>query len=234
LLGAVGNVLWIASFAVEVYILVRALASRDFLRYLSLNLFVAAMALKEVCDYFVYRQYGVHSPQYAYSYYYGDALLTVLMYLTIMHLYYQVFREMHFGKYVRGATVLMLALTAVFSYAVIQSNTDHLSGRFAVEMSQNLYFVGLVLTYLLWVAVFKLRETRARLVQLVLALGIYFSATAALFAFRNMFSSLLPLDLFVSQFVGALLPMAWAYTFTKVPESARLAPQTLAGAMSHR
>ena len=36
------------------------------------------------------------------------------------------------------------------------------------------YFVGVVLTYLLWGAILKLRETRTRLIQLVLALGDLF------------------------------------------------------------
>jgi hypothetical protein len=232
--GAFIYAIWILSFALEVYIVVRSLVHKDFRRYLSLNLFVGAMAARDVAAFFVQMHYGFTSLQYRYTYYYTDALLTILMYLTIAYLYFEVFREMHFGKYVRGATVLLLAGTALLSYALVQSNTDHLTGRFVVEMSQNMYFVGLVLTYLLWVAVFKLRETRARLVQIVLALGIYFSATAALYAFRNMFTSFHLLDLYVSQLVGALLPMAWAYTFSKVPENARLVPQTLAGVVSHR
>lgn len=232
--GVIGNFLWVASFAVEVYILARALVCKDFRKYLSLNLFVGAMALKEVSDFVVFREFGLRSPQYMYSYYYGDALLTVLMYLAIMHLYYEVFREMNMGKYVRGATVTLLAGTALFAYAVVQSNTGNLTSRFVVELSQDMYFVGLVLTYLLWVAVFKLRETRARLVQLVLALGIYFSATAALYALRNLFPPLHDMALFLSQFVGTLLPVAWAYTFTRVPEESRLVPETLAGATSRQ
>ncbi|MDE3137899.1 MAG: hypothetical protein KGL59_15065 [Acidobacteriota bacterium] len=226
--------IWILSFALEVYIVVRSLVHKDFRRYLSLNVFVGAMAARDVAAFFVQMRYGFTSLQYTYTYYYTDALLTILMYLTIAYLYFEVFREMHFGRYVRGVTLLLLAGTALFSYAVVQSNTDHLTGRFVVEMSQNMYFVGLVLTYLLWVAVFKLRETRARLVQLILALGIYFSATAATFAFRNMFPSMHSMAEFMGPLIGALLPMAWAYTFTKVPENARLVPQTLAGVVSHR
>lgn len=226
--------IWVLSFALEVYIVVRSLACGDFRRYLSLNIFVGAMAVRDVTAYFVLQHYGYASIQYIYTYYYTDALLTVLMYLTIGYLYYEVFREIHFGQYVRWVMVLLLAGTAIFSYAVVQSYSDHLTGRFVVEMSQNMYFVGLVLTYLLWAAVFKLRETRARLVQIVLALGIYFSATAALYALRNMFASVHDAAQFLNQFLGLLLPMAWAYTFTKVPESARLAPQTLAGAVTHR
>jgi hypothetical protein len=95
-----------------------------------------------------------------------------------------------------------------------------------VELSQNLYFVGVVLTYVLWGAVVKLRETRTRLVQLVLALGIYFSASAAAYALRNMFPSL-AVTHFIPPLAGTFLPLAWAYTFWKVSETARLAPGRL-------
>ena len=223
-----GYVLWLACFALDVYILFKSFYSKDFSRYLSVNLFVAAMALKQAVDFSVFERYGFSSPQYKYTYYYTDALLTVFMYLAIMHLYHQVFQEMDLGKYVRGATAIVLAATALFAFRVVLSNTDHLTSRFVVEMSQDLYFVGVVLTYLLWIAVFKLRETRTRLVQLVLALGIYFSASAALYAFGNMFPHLHMIANLLIPIVGIFLPAAWAYTFTVVPESARLVPTTLA------
>jgi len=95
-----------------------------------------------------------------------------------------------------------------------------------VELGQNLYFVGVVLTYVLWGAVMKLRETRMRLIQLVLSLGVYFSAYAALYALRNLFPDV-AIFKFLVPIVGTWLPLAWAYTFTKVPENARLATARL-------
>lgn len=227
--------IWILSFTLEVYILVRALLVGDFRRYLSLNLFVAAMALRDISQYLIYLRYGFSSIEYRYAFFYGDALLTVLMFLAIMQLFGQVFREMQYGKYVRWVTAGLLAGTALFCYGVIQSQTDHLTSRFVIELSQDLYFVGLVLTYLLWVAVFKLRETRARLVQLVLALGVYFSVAAALYALRNMFPAMHQAAAFAGTLVGVLLPAAWAYTFTRVPEDARLTPgRLMEGLVTHR
>ena len=86
----------------------------------------------------------------------------------------------------------------------------------------------MVLTYLLWGAVLTLRETRARLIQLVLALGVYFSATAGIYALRNLFPGLQPnLLRWLPPLMGVWLPLAWAYTFTKVPEDARLTPARL-------
>src|SRR5580700_2388559 len=115
-----------------------------------------------------------------------------------------------------------------FSYAVVRQNKDHLTSHFVVELGQNLYFVGVVLTYLLWGAILKLRETRTRLIQLVLALGVYFSATAGTYALRNLFPGLQESFLrWVPPLIGTWLPLAWAYTFSKIPEDARLATARL-------
>jgi hypothetical protein len=187
------------------------------------------MALRDPLQMFVLNRYGgLASHQYFIFYFYTDALLTVLMYLTIMHLFQQVFERTRIGAYVRRAAVLLLALTALFSYFVVRGSSGYWSARFVWEFSQDLYFVGLVLTYMLWAAVFRLRETRTRLVQLVLALGIYFSGTAAVYAVRNMFPATRTLcGSFLLPLLSLLLLASWAYTFTRVPEGARVAPAHL-------
>ena len=121
---------------------------------------------------------GFGSSEYMYFYYYTDALGTIVLYFSVMAFYQLVFEEMGVSKYLRGASIALLAGTAWFSYMVVNQHTTQLTTRFVVELSQNLYFVGVVLTYLLWGAVLKLRETRTRIIQLVLALGIYFSGSA--------------------------------------------------------
>ncbi|MHB8411106.1 MAG: hypothetical protein ACYDDI_04075 [Candidatus Acidiferrales bacterium] len=171
----------------------------------------------------VWGHFGVASPIYSYVYYYSDSLLTISLFFVIMSFYQQVFQQMGVGRYVRRASVLLLSATAVFSYLVVRQNTSHLASRFVVELGQNLYFVGVILTYLLWGAIVKLRETRTRLIQLVLALGIFFSADAGAYAMRNLFPGLQVSFLrFVPPLVGLFLPLAWAYTFTKISEDARL------------
>jgi hypothetical protein len=161
--------------------------------------------------------------QYRYFYYYSESLLIVLIYFTVMELYQHVFREMNVSGYIRSAAAILLIATAFFSYAVVRQNKNHLTSHFVVELGQNLYFVGVVLTYLLWGAVLKLRETRTRLIQLILALGVYFSATAGTYALRNLFPGLQESFLrWVPPLIGTWLPLAWAYTFSKVPEDARL------------
>jgi len=223
MLGPYDYAVTVLGFLAEVYVVVRLCVSRNSLRYFSLNIYMLAAAGVTVGQIAVLRHFGIASPMYSYVYYYTDALLTISLFFVIMSFYQQVFQQMGVGRYVRSASVLLLSATALFSYLVVRQNTDHLTSRFVVEMGQNLYFVGVVLTYLLWGAIVKLRETRTRLIQLVLALGIFFSADAATYAMRNLFPGLQGDILrFIPPIVGAFLPLAWAYTFTKIPEDARL------------
>jgi hypothetical protein len=219
---------WVLGFLLEVYVVVCTIVRKSFLRYLPLNLYMLGTATSESLEYLLTHKYGLTSPQYMYFYYYSESLLCVFLYFVIMGFYKEVFKEMNVSKHVRTATLVVLAGTMFFSYLVVRNNQSHLTSRFVVALGQNLYFVGVALTYLLWIALLKLRETRARLVQLVLALGVYFSALAAIYALRNLFPTLeTPILKFLIPLVGAWLPLAWGYTFTKVPEDARLEPSRL-------
>ena len=151
---------------------------------------MGSAALVALGEYFTIQHYGFQSMNYRYYYYYSESLLTILLFWVIILFYQQVFAEMEASRYIRRAAALLLVATGFFSYMVIHANKDHLTSRFVVELGQNLYFVGVLLTYLLWGAILKLRETRTRLIQLVLALGVYFSATAGTYALRNLFPGL--------------------------------------------
>ncbi len=227
-LGPFDYVLWIVSFLLEAGVVVCALRGKIFYKYLSFSLYMLCAAFVNCAQYVCLRQFGFSSHEYMYTYYYTESLLTIMLFFVVIQLYQHAFVEMRVSRYIRGAAALLLIITAGFSYAVIHQNKDHLTSRFAVELGQNLYFVGVVLTYLLWGAILKLRETRTRLIQLVLALGIYFSATAGTYALRNLFPGLESTILkSVFPLVGVWLPAAWAYTFFKVPEDARLATARL-------
>jgi hypothetical protein len=209
-------------------VLVCSLARNSFFKYLSLNLYMTASLTASVARLYVLTRYGFTSPQYFYFYYYSDALLTIALFFALIGLYSRVLAEMKAERLVRLGSVLLLAGTAWVSYSIVQQSTHLLLTRFVVELSQNLYFVGLVLTYLLWAAIMKLRETRARLIQFVLSLGVYFSAFAANFALRNLYPQLHFIWSHFPQILACLLPLAWAYTFWRLPDTARLAPARLA------
>ena len=226
--GTFEYLVWLLCTLFEAAVVVCAVKKSAFRRYLLLNIYMAASVLVTVVRFRILTDYGFYSPQYVYVYYYSDALLTIFLYFALASLYAHVLSEIGAEKYIRFGTLLLLAGTALFSYAVVQESTTKLISRFVVELSQNLYFVGLILTYVLWAAILKLRETRTRLIQIVLSLGVYFSLFAADYALRNLYPSRSSIFISLQQVIGCFLPLAWAYAFWRLPEEARMTPSRLA------
>jgi hypothetical protein len=220
--------IWFLGLLCEAAVLVCALKKRAFRRYLLLNLYMACVVVSELGRFKVVAEYGFSSRQYQYFYFYSDAILTIFLYFALSTLYAHVFSEMKAERYVKMGTLLLLAGTALFTYAVVEQSTAKFVTHFVVDLSQNLYFVGLVLTYVLWAAILKLRETRTRLIQLVLSLGVYFSLYAANYAIRNLYPPLSSVFVPLVQVFSLFLPLAWAYAFWRLPEEARLVPARLA------
>jgi hypothetical protein len=221
MLGPVDYLIWITIFLVELSCVVIFLKKRAFKQHFTIVLYLLASLATSGGRYLVLAAAGFTSSAYAYFYYYSDAVLTIFLFFVLMGFYSHVFSEMGVSKMVRGGAMLLLGGTALISYHMVASSSDKLITRFANELSQNLYFVGVVLTYLLWGAMMKLRENRTRLMQLVLALGVYFSAFAGTYALKNMYPNSFIWQYF--QLIAVWLPVSWAYTFLKVPEEARMA-----------
>jgi 4-amino-4-deoxy-L-arabinose transferase-like glycosyltransferase len=168
------------------------------------------------------------SSEYIYFYYYSDAILTICLYFALMGLYAIVFEELGVAMRLRVFMMLLLIGTTLFSYSVVHQSETRMLTRYIVEISQNLYFVGLILTYVLWAALLKLRESRVRVIQIVLSLGMYFSINAGTYALRNQYPHLRMVWGYVPLVAGVFLPIAWIYAFMKFDDEARLAPARLA------
>ena len=224
--GPVGLTIWILGTVFELAFVVCSLARKCFLRFFTLNLYLILSTSVSICRFFILWTYGSRSDQYMYFYYYSDALLTLVLFIALISLYSHVLGELRAGEYVKWGAVFLLLGTAGFSYAVVVQSTARLSTNFAYELSQNLYFVGLVLTYILWGAVLKLRETRTRLVQIILSLGLYFSGYAASYAFVN-FSGTYGVSRYLWPLLGCFLPLSWFLTILRYDDNARLVPAQL-------
>jgi hypothetical protein len=224
--SGIGLAIWILGMGAGVCFVTCSLRRASFLRYFFLNLYVIFSLFADLLRQFVLRYYGLKSLEYRYTYYYTDCLLTIALFIAVISLASRVFAELNLARYVRFVAVLLLLGTAGFSYAVVAQSTERLATEFALELSQNLYFVGLVLTYLLWGAVLKLQETRARLVQMVLALGLYFSAYAGSYALINL-APKYQVDQYLAPILGCFLPISWLLTILRHTEDARLTPAQL-------
>lgn len=222
MLGPIDYSMWSADFLTEVVCLVCLLKKRAFSRHFTLVLYICASIAVGVTRYSILATSGFTSVPYYYFYFFSDALLTICLYFVLMTLYAHVFSEMGVSKQVRGGAMLLLGGTAGISYYMVATSSDKLVTHFVLELSQNLYFVGVVLTYLLWGAMIKLRENRTHLMQLVLSMGVYFSAFAGSFALDNMYPHA-TVWRYVFHLMAMWLPVSWAYTFMKVPEDAQIA-----------
>ncbi|MGH9794022.1 MAG: hypothetical protein ACRD5G_04540 [Candidatus Acidiferrales bacterium] len=220
--GSLQSLISTLGIAAALYVVALAFYRRTFFNYFPLNFYMLSLGLAGLGRRAFLYWYGFKSPEYAYFYYYSDMLLTVVLYFAILSLYQHVFAEMRVSRYIRVGGTVLLGLTAGVSYMMIHQNAHNMTKPFVVELSQNLYFVGVVLTYVLWGAVAQLRETRTRIVQLVLSLGVFFSAHAAFYAAWHMFPNTVVWLGGVMTLLGIALPVSWAYTFTMVPEGARL------------
>jgi hypothetical protein len=227
-LGPYEYVIWLLCTILEAAVLVCAFKKNAIRRYLFLNVYMAASVVVSIARYDIVRHYGFTSNEYLYFYYYSDSLLTIALYFALASLYSHIFSELKAERVIRFGTLFLLCATALFSYAVVQQSTSRLVTHFVLELSQNLYFVGLVLTYVLWAAILKMRETRTRLIQLVLSMGVYFSLFAANFAVQNLYHSSGSFFAMLTPLFGCFLPLSWCYAFLKLPEEARITPSRLA------
>jgi hypothetical protein len=224
--GSLASVIWYLGTAFELAFVVCSITRKSFLRYFFLNLYFLLAVASSLVRHLTLAQFGLDSTEYMYAYFYTDALLTLGLYVALISLYSHVFGELRFSRYLRLTAVLLLLGTALFSYAVVAQSNDRLTTNFAFELSQNLYFVGLVLTYLLWGSVLKLRESRTRLVQFVLSLGLYFSGYAASYALGNL-ASKYSVVYFIAPALGCFLPLSWTITMWRHSDEARLVPAQL-------
>jgi hypothetical protein len=224
--GPVASIVWYSGLLLEVGFVVCSIWQKSFFRYFFLNLYFLLTLASGVGRYFALTEFGQSSDQYRFVYFYTDVLLTLALYVAIISLFSRILGELEIAKYVRLTAVFLLLGTALFSYGVVAQSEQRLATMFAYELSQNLYFVGLVLTYILWGAILKLRETRTRLVQFVLALGVYFSAYAASYALVNLASKYSVVHI-LGPIVSCLLPLSWTVTMWRHSEEARLMPARL-------
>lgn len=221
MLGPADYLLLIADLLIEAAAVVLLVKNRALSKYFTFVLYLCASIATGVGRYAVLKAAGP-TDTYVYFYYFSDVILTICLYFVLMNLYAHVFSEMKAGKLVRVTAMLLLAATALVSYHTVASSSDKMITSFAIELSQNLYFVGVVLSYLLWGAMVKLRENRTRLMQLALSMGVYFSAFAGSFALGNLYPKSTVWH-YVCHLMVVWLPISWAYTFMKVPEDARTA-----------
>ncbi len=221
MLGPIDYVVWFVTFVAEVIGLCCILRAKVLSRHFTIALYLFSCIASNLGRYLILTNSGYTSIAYRYFYYLSDALLTICLYFVLMGLYSEVFTELGVNQYLRAGAMLLLGGTVGISYYLVSDSDGRLLTQFVTELSRNLYFVGLLLTYVLWATMLKMRENRTRLLQLVLSMGVYFSAFAASYALASAYPDFAVWRI-IARFMELWLPLSWAYTFSKVTEDARL------------
>jgi hypothetical protein len=220
-LGPIDYTVWFVTFVAEVIALFYILRAKVLSRHFTLAFYLFCCIASNLGRYLILSSSGYYSAAYKYFYYLSDALLTICLYFVLMGLYSEVFTELGVNQTLRAGAMLLLAGTSGISYYLVSASNGRLLTQFVIELSRNLYFVGLLLTYVLWATMLKMQENRTRLLQLVLSMGVYFSAFAASFALASAYPDF-AIWRIISRSMELWLPLSWAYTFTKVRDDARL------------
>jgi len=215
--------IWLVVVTAEIFSLACMIRGKALAEHFTILLYLCACLASEFGAHAVLTTSGYNSDAYYYFFFYSKSVLTICLYFVLMGLYSHVFSEMGAGKYIRAGAALILAGTAGISYYMVATSSEKLVTHFAVELDQNLYFVGVILTYLLWFAMSRLRENRTRVTQLVLSMGVYVSLSAGSYAINNLYPLLDRFWEYYFPITSMWLPLSWAYTFLKVPADTRLA-----------
>lgn len=198
------------------------LRQRCFLSYFFLNLVLLSAALFTLACYYVQAAFGFDSYQYYYFYYTGDTIGNLLIYVLIGWFFDRLLRDSVFHRYVRPTLILAFVLIVGISARFLSANLENFYSKFVFEFQQNVYFVGVLLTLLLWISLNYLQVESRRFVLLVSGLGIYFSAHAVGYATRFLLPGLDPLSARFPPLAYDMMLCLWLYTFLVVPESERV------------
>lgn len=189
-----------------------------FYRYFLVNLYLIFSTIFTLATQYVIHTVGYRSIEYFYFYFTGDALGTTVGYLAIGSLFDEMFRDSAFRRYVRPTLALFFVLVFGISALAISRSIDHLYSRFVIEFQQNMYFVGVLLSFLLWLSMMYLGAETRHFVLLVSGFGIYFAAHACSYAARYLFPTLADVTTRIPPLAYNLMAVVWFYTFLAVPE----------------
>jgi hypothetical protein len=162
----------------------------------------------------IFAQWGFDSDLYMNFYYISDAILTVVVYLVVIELCRSVLPAKH-GKPLPRYSLAILVLLAAVSYAEIWQSHMQLVTSFAYELSNNLWFVSVGVTLVLWGLIYYRGLPRGIAAHMVQVWGVYFLLMASTYFFFYFFHNLPPsaprLHLEIPEMAGVWLPLGLGF-----------------------
>src|SRR5258708_17878161 len=117
--SGIALVIWIVGMGAGVCFVTCSVIRTSFLRYFFLNLYIILSLFSDLLRQFVLRFYGLESAQYTYAYYYTDCLLTVALFVAVIHPPSPLFPELNITKHFPFVSVLLLLGPVGFLYSFL-------------------------------------------------------------------------------------------------------------------
>lgn len=141
MLSIADQTLWLLTTLAKALLVYLFIIRRLFCRFLLFNLYLLLAVATSMLLYHVFSRFGFSSPEYIYIYFYTDALLTLLLFLSIFELSLRLVGTRMPRRGVASLSGAALLLTAWFSYLVVSAGRHRLISHFAFEFSQNTYLL---------------------------------------------------------------------------------------------
>jgi hypothetical protein len=196
--------LWLLTTLVEAFVVFLFLIQGLFRKFLLLNIYLLFSVTIAMARFAVLYYFGFTSSEYAYFYYFTDALLTICLFLSLCELSVRLVGT----KMVRRKAVVWsagaLLATSWFSFLIVSSQGAHVTTRFVVELSQNIFFVCCLAIVLLWVWNLRNYPEDRIAAKFVNVLSVYFSLFMLMYGARQLAPQ-------VSSFINNLAPIMGAW-----------------------
>ena len=208
---------WFAGILAELLVVVFSLSLGLFRKYLALNLYMATCVIVSLLRFYVLTVHSFESEAYRYLYFYSDCALTIVLYLFVLSLFLSLTDNPQTKKKITVGLLFVLGFTALFTYDAVNLSSARIFTHFAYELSQNLFFVGLPLSFLLLGLAIKKRAETKVVLQLSFLLALCFGSYAVSYGLSNS-HNYLELNHFVAN-IGLLFPLGTAYVIADASES---------------
>jgi hypothetical protein len=142
---------WLLTTSAEAFVVCLFIMQGLFRKFLLFNSYLVFSVATSILRYHVFSRFGVSSLEYFYIYFYTDALLTLLLFLSIFELSVRLVGTRMPRRRVVSLSGAALLATAWFSYSVVSLGSHRLITHFPFEFSQNTYFLCCLAVVLLWV-----------------------------------------------------------------------------------
>ncbi len=188
-MNALTQFLWWAVLAGKLLIYAGARRRGPELRqWQALRVYMIFSVVAECLVFLVLDVYGIASLQYRNTYYFFDVTIAVVGYLVLVHLLEPLLEAVPLVQPLlwRGALLVLAALSAVSILMTFRQRNASFA-VFAVDLEQNLSFVGMILTMLLLAGINALRVAGLRFRRTVLSFSVLYSCGAIVYSLLALF-----------------------------------------------